>query len=115
MAAPFADRRSRAGLDLKLPPPCDARDDGPSHAPRPCASASPYTEFNLDRERGGRDFALQSERHLSLQRYRNATGDREHPGDAYATDGDYPGVNCTIFQAKAFHLCGTRADGVGAR
>jgi hypothetical protein len=95
-AAPFADGRRRSHLDLKLTRPCDTFGDGQPPSIRPCVSTGPLPRFDLNLERGGREFAFQTNRRGAMQRYREA---RE--------DESYPGLNCAIFQLKAFHLCKT--------
>jgi hypothetical protein len=96
MAAPFADRRRRTHLDPKPTLPCDALDDGQRQGVHPCAPGGPLPKFDLNLERGGLEFAFQLNRRRAMQRYRDAHGDET-----------YPGLNCAIFQLKAFHLCKT--------
>jgi hypothetical protein len=96
VAAPFVDGHPRPHLDPKQTRPCDAFDNGQPPSVRPCASTGPLPKFDLSLERGGRVFAFQINRRGAMQRYRAA---RE--GESY------PGLNCAIFQLKAFHLCKT--------
>jgi hypothetical protein len=92
MAAPFADAHRPPHAGRK--PPCEALDAGRGDLADPCMPGGPLLAFDLDRERGGRELAFQTQRRSDMRRYRNAAGG-EH----------YPGLNCAIFQMKAFHLC----------
>jgi hypothetical protein len=92
MAAPFAVARGLARPGPKSVRPCDGFDDGEGKPPCPFAAALPA--FDLDQERGGREFALLAQRRSDMRGYRGA-----------ATNETYPGLNCAIFQVKRLHLC----------